>query len=154
MNFADLLMMAGKYQDTPPFPLTPGLEIAGVVEALATPHPRLAPGIRVLTQVGSGGLASHITVPAERLTMIPDTVTDDEAAAFQITYGTAHLALVRRARMAAGETVAILGAAGGAGLAAVELASALGARVIAVARGEDRLVTCRDSGADITINSA
>ena len=154
LNFADLLMIEGRYQDTPPFPLTPGLEVSGVVAALGAGVDTVAVGDRVAAQTGGGGLAESVIVAAERLLRLPDAVPDDMGAAFQIAYGTSHLSLVRRARLASGDTLIVLGAAGGVGLTAVEIGKLLGARVIAVARGADRLEICRRHGADVLIDSA
>lgn len=154
LNFADLLMMQGRYQDTPPFPLTPGLEVAGTVTALGAGVQNCQVGDRIAAVTGHGGLAEYTTFEAARVLRLPNTIDFETAAAFQITYATAHIALIRRARLVAGETVVILGAAGGAGLAAVEVAKAAGATVIALARGKDRLTVARESGADITIDSS
>ncbi len=153
LNFADLLMMQGRYQDTPPFPLTPGLEIAGTVTAIGASVTTHKVGDRVAAITGHGGLAEYTTFDAARALPLPDTIDFDTAAAFQITYATAHLSLIRRARLIQGEKIVILGAAGGAGLAAVEVAKAAGATVIALARGVDRLNIARESGADITIDT-
>ena len=154
LNFADLLMIEGKYQDTPPFPLTPGLEISGEVIDVGIATTGFKVGDRIASITGEGGLAEVAAVDARRAAKVPDTMDDATAAAFQITYATAHIALVRRARIQPGETVVVLGAAGGAGLAAVEVAKAMGATVIAVARGSERLEVARASGADHIINSA
>ncbi len=146
LNFADLLMMNGTYQDMPPYPFTLGMELAGTVES-AGPGARLAPGQRVSVFAGSGGLAECGVFHEDRCLPIPDAMPFDIAAGFQIAYGTSHLALTRRARLAAGETLVVLGAAGGVGLTAVEIGARLGARVIAVARGQGRLAAARSAGA-------
>ena len=151
LNFADLLMAEGRYQDTPPFPFVAGLEGAGVVEA-AGPGVTLAPGTRVAV-CAQGTLADRGLFPADNCTPIPDRMSWRDAAGFQIAYGTSHLALTGPARLAAGETLAVLGAGGGVGLTAVEIGAALGARVIAVARGEDKLAAARAAGAAETIDS-
>ncbi|MDX1782259.1 MAG: alcohol dehydrogenase catalytic domain-containing protein, partial [Thalassovita sp.] len=139
LNFADLLMIEGKYQDTPDAPFTLGLEMAGVVEALGPDTDGPAPGTRVAIYNGQGGLAELGAFPVERLVEIPDCMSFEDAAAFQIAYGTSHVALDRRARMRPGETLLVLGAAGGVGLTAVEIGKLMGARVIACARGQDKL---------------
>ena len=123
LNFADLLMAAGKYQERPALPFTPGLEFAGTVDALGPGTIGPAIGTRVATFAGSGGLAQAACVPANRLLVIPDQMSFSDAAAFQIAYGTAHLALEHKARLTSGETLLVTGAAGGVGLTAVEIAS-------------------------------
>ncbi len=153
LNFADLLIINGTYQDTPEFPLTPGLEVAGIVDAIGERVSNRKIGDRVAVQIGSGGLAEYAVAPADRALELPETMSDAVAAGFQIAYGTSHLALLRRARLKAQETVVVLGAAGGVGLTAVEVAKAIGARVIAVARGRDRLKVAKSAGADIAIDS-
>lgn len=153
LNFADLLMIEGTYQDTPPAPFTLGMELAGVVTALGPGTAGPAPGTRVAVFAGQGGLATAGVFAADRCLPIPDAMTMEQAAAFQVAYGTSHLALTRRARLAAGETLLVLGAAGGVGLTAVEIGAALGARVIASARGPDRLEVARAAGAQHLIDS-
>lgn len=154
LNHADILMIDGRYQDMPPYPLVPGLEMAGVVDAVGPGVTGHAPGDRVAAVAGHGGLAEMAVVPAARLLRLPNTMDDATAAAFQIAYGTAHLALGRRARLRAGETLCVLGAAGGVGLTAVEVGKAIGARVVAVARGQDRLAVAERAGADALIDGA
>ena len=127
LNFADLLMIKGEYQDTPEPPFAPGMEICGDVTAVGAEVTGFAVGDRVSAFCGSGGLAEALTVDAARCRKVPDAMPDTVAAGFQIAYGTSHLALTRRARLAAGETLVVLGAAGGVGLTAVELGKALGA---------------------------
>jgi NADPH:quinone reductase len=153
LNFADLLMAGGTYQDMPPLPLTLGLELAGTVEALGPGTDGPAPGTRVAALPGSGGLAEFAVVAADRLIPIPDTMPFDVAAGFQIAYGTSHIALVQRARLVPGETLLVLGAAGGVGLTAVEIGALAGARVIAVARGAERLAIAQAAGAHHLIDS-
>lgn len=153
LNFADLLMAEGRYQAMPEPPFTLGMEFAGtVVETGAEVHD-LAVGTRVAVMAGHGGLADYATVPATRCLALPDTMPFPHAAAFQIAYGTSHLGLARRARLAAGETLLVLGAAGGVGLTAVEIGKLMGARVIAVARGLAKLKICTAAGADHVIDS-
>ncbi len=153
LNFADLLMAEGRYQDTPPRPFVPGLEFSGEVAALGDGVSGFAPGQRVAGFAGQGGLAEFAVAPAANLVALPDSMTHAQGAGFQIAYGTAHLALTQRARIAAGETLVVTGAAGGVGLTAVEVGHRLGARVIAVARGAARLDLTRMAGADATLDS-
>lgn len=158
LNFADLLMQQGKYQEHPTLPYTPGMEFAGTVDALGpdTEGPDIegtASGSRVAVFAGSGGLADYAIVPTARLVPLPDAMSFAQAAAFQIAYGTSHLALDHKARLQPGETLLVLGAAGGVGLTAVEIGKRMGARVIACARGPEKLAIARAAGADLTIDS-
>ncbi len=153
LNFADLLMMKGRYQDTPKPPFTLGLEMAGTVESLGKDTTGPAPGARVAIYSGSGGLAEKGCFPVDRLVPIPDEMSFEHAAAFQIAYGTSHVALKHRARMQPGETLLVLGAAGGVGLTAVEIGKLMGATVIACARGADKLEVARQAGADHLIDA-
>ncbi len=154
MNFLDTLITRGKYQFKPEFPFSPGAEIAGVIEALGPGVSGLQPGQRVCADIGWGGARELVAVPAEKLIPVPDVVSDDAAAGISVTYGTAMHGLKTRGRLQPGETVAVLGAAGGAGLAAVEIAKAMGAKVIAVASSADKLEVCRQHGADLLFNYA
>lgn len=153
LNFADLLMIDGRYQDTPPAPFTMGLELTGEVMACGAGVTALAPGDRVAVFAGQGGLAEAGVFDAARCLPLPASMGWTEAAAFQIAYGTSHLALTQRARLAPGETLLVLGAAGGVGLTAVEIGKRLGATVIASARGEARLAVAAAAGADHLIDS-
>lgn len=153
LNFADLLMIGGTYQDTPALPFVPGLEICGRVEAVGADVRGLEPGDRVAAFCGHGGLAGLAVVDAARCFRVPESMEDHVAAGFPIAYGTSHLALTRRARLGKGETLAVLGAAGGVGLTAVEIGAALGARVIAVARGAAKLDIAKAAGAAVTIDA-
>ena len=153
LNFADLLMREGKYQEKPPLPYTPGMEVAGVVMALGPGVTGPAPGTRVLAFVNHGGLAEVAVAPANRVVPIPDAMPFAVAAAFPIAYGTSHLALDHKARLQPGETLLVLGAAGGVGLTAVEIGKRMGARVVASARGADKLAIARAAGADEVIDS-
>ena len=143
-----MLMIQGKYQDTPLRPFVPGMEICGQVMEPGDSASDFSVGDRVVAFCGHGGLAEEVVVDAVRCRKVPDTMTDIVAAGFQIAYGTSHLALIRRARLKKGETLVVLGAAGGVGLTAVEIGHATGARVIAVARGADKLEIARAAGAD------
>ncbi|WP_138467912.1 NADPH:quinone oxidoreductase family protein [Poseidonocella sp. HB161398] len=153
LNFADLLMAKGKYQDIPPLPATLGLELAGQVVAVGAGVESPAIGERVAVYAGHGGLAEYGAFPAERCLKIPDCMPMAEAAGFQIAYGTSHLALGHSARLQPGETLLVTGAAGGVGLTAVEIGKLMGARVIACARGADKLEAARAAGADELIDS-
>lgn len=154
LNFADLLMTTGDYQDTPPLPFTMGMEIAGTVAALGAGVQGFTPGRRVAAFTGKGGLAERAVCTASRCIALPDNMSFTEAAGFLVAYGTSHLALDHRAQLRAGETLLVLGAAGGVGLTAVEIGAAMGARVIAVARGTERLEIARQAGATEVIDSA
>ncbi|WP_297772494.1 NADPH:quinone oxidoreductase family protein [uncultured Roseovarius sp.] len=153
LNFADLLMIKGEYQDTPEAPFTLGMEVAGVVDALGPDTAGPVPGTRVAVFGGQGGLAEYGCFPAERAVPIPDAMSYAEAAAFQIAYGTSHVALDYKARLRPGETLLVLGAAGGVGLTAVEIGKEMGAQVIACARGADKLAIAREAGADHLIDA-
>lgn len=147
VNFTDVLMLQNRYQlsATPPF--VPGSEFAGVVRTLGPGVEAPAPGTRVCGVTFVGAFAERVAVPAASLTVLPDHVDLRGAAAFQVAYGTAYHALRSTARLEPGETMVVLGAAGGVGLAAVELGSVLGARVIAAASSTEKLAACRAQGA-------
>jgi len=153
VNFADLLMISGRYQERPPLPFTPGLEAAGVVTALGHGVGGVAPGTRAIALVDRGAFAETLVARAEDVFSIPPEMGFVTAAGFPIAYGTAHGALVWRAALQPGELLLVHGAAGGAGLAAVEVGKALGARVIATARGTERLAVARAHGADHALDS-
>lgn len=153
LNFADLLMIDGKYQEKPALPFTLGMEIAGTVTAVGAGVTGFAPGDRIAGFGGQGGLAEAALLPAARCLRLPDGVDFVQAAAFQIAYGTSHLALDHKARLQPGETLFVTGAAGGVGLTAVEIGRRMGARVIASARGADRLAAARAAGAHEVIDS-
>ena len=152
LNFADLLMMQGRYQDTPPLPFTLGLEVSGTVERVGDGVTGFAPGDRVAVFGGRDGLAEYGVFDASRAVLMPDSMSFEDAAAFQIAYGTSHLALGHRAQLQPGETLLVLGAAGGVGLTAVEIGKLMGATVIACARGAERLAIARAAGADHLID--
>jgi NADPH2:quinone reductase len=153
LNFADLLMLTGAYQDTPEPPFTMGMEVSGVVDALGPGVTAPAVGTRVAVFSGHGGLAEAGVFDAARAVPIPDAMSFEQAAGFLVAYGTSHLALTHRARLAPGERLLVLGAAGGVGLTAVELGAVLGAEVIAVARGAEKLEVARQAGAHHLIDS-
>jgi NADPH2:quinone reductase len=148
VNFPDLLVIEDKYQLRPPRPFSPGSELAGVVRAVGegVASPRV--GERVSASLPFGAMAEVVIVAADRCTVVPGAMPIDEAAAFQVTYGTVYHALVGRAGLRPGETLLVLGAGGGIGLAAVELGKALGARVIAAASSQDKLDAAAAVGAD------
>lgn len=152
LNFFDTLITRGKYQHKPELPFSPGGEIAGVVAAVGEDVTGWTQGDRVAAYLGWGGARQQAAVKAERLVRIPDGVSDETASGVSITYGTALHGLRDRAGLHPGESVAILGASGGAGLAAVEIASTMGARVIAVASSEEKLAVCREHGAALTVD--
>jgi len=153
LNFADLLMMQGRYQERPPLPLTLGMELAGTVEAAGPGADPALVGQRVAVFGGSGGLADYGTFPAERCVPLPCSMSFEDAAAFQVAYGTSHVALEHKARLQPGETLLVTGAAGGVGLTAVEIGKLMGARVIACARGAEKLAVAQKAGADHLIDS-
>ena len=154
VNFPDVLIIQGKYQIKPPLPFAPGAELAGIVSAVGPGVTRTRVGDRVIASTGHGAFAEQVRVAESRLIPMPDGVGFDTAAALMLTYGTSWHALEDRAALSAGETLLVLGAAGGVGLAAIEIGKALGARVIAAASTADRLAVCREHGADETINYA
>lgn len=154
LNFADLLMQTGTYQETPALPFTLGMEVSGTVDALGPDVDGFKPGDRVAVFGGKGGLADYGCFPASRAVHLPDSMGWVDAAAFQIAYGTSHVALDHRARLQPGETLLVLGAAGGVGLTAVEIGKLMGARVIACARGADKLAAAKTAGADHLIDAS
>ena len=152
LNFYDTLIVAGRYQKQPPIPFSPGGEFAGVVESVGAGVAGFAPGDRVIGYVTHGAARERMAVPADKLIKFDGDLEFDRAAALTIIYGTAMHALRDRAQMKRGETLAVLGAAGGVGLAAVELGKLMGARVIACASTDDKLAFARAHGADETVN--
>jgi NADPH2:quinone reductase len=154
LNFLDTLITRGKYQFKPDLPFSPAAEIAGVVEAAGAEVGDLKPGQRVCGYIAWGGAREKVAVPAKLMIPIPDGVSDAAAAGISVTYGTAMHGLKDRGGLKAGESVAVLGASGGAGLAAVEVAKLMGARVIAVASSAEKLAICREHGADDLLNYA
>ena len=152
LNFPDYLMTQGRYQFKPDLPFVPGLEAAGEVDAIGTGVTDLALGARVLVHVRCGALAEAIVVDADDARPIPPGMDFAAGAAFHAAAITAYVALVRRARLASGETLLVHGASGGVGMAAVQLGRHLGARVIATGRSEDKLAVVRANGAHETVN--
>ena len=152
VNFPDVLMIQNKYQHRPPLPFSPGYEIAGVIKALGPDVTGLEVGDAGIAMLRFGGFAEEALVPAERFWRIPSDVDFVAAAAFPLAYGTSYHALKDRGRLQPGETLMILGAAGGVGLAGVQLGKLMGARVIACASSDEKLAMCREHGADLLIN--
>ena len=152
VNFPDVLIIQNKYQFKPELPFTPGGELAGTVMAVGEGVTQYKAGDRVIAFVGQGAFAQQISVPVASVMPMPPGMDFDTAAAITLTYGTSHHAVVDRAQLKAGETMLVLGAAGGVGLAAIEIGKALGARVIAAASTDEKLEVCKQHGADATIN--
>ena len=152
LNFPDLLTVQNKYQFKPPLPFVPGSEYAGVVEAVGDGVKHLKVGDPVAAIGSSGGFATHACVNAAGVMPLPPGFTFDDASAFVMTYGTTHHALLDRAQLKAGETLLVLGAAGGVGTAAIQIGKIVGARVIAAASSDEKCEFCKSLGADATIN--
>ncbi|MGH9143001.1 MAG: NADPH:quinone oxidoreductase family protein [Vicinamibacterales bacterium] len=154
VNFPDVLIIENKYQVKPPLPFSPGSEVAGIVKSVGDGVTIFQPGDRVMAITGYGAFAEEVKTDARRMLAIPAGMEFATAAAFGLTYATSEHALVDRGALKAGETLLVLGAAGGVGLAAIEIGKILGARVIACASTDGKLAICRDHGADETINYA
>jgi len=154
LNFPDVLIIQNKYQFKPPLPFSPGSELAGVVKEVGSGVESCRAGDRVMAFTTYGAFAEEVKTEASRLIPLPGKMDFVTGAAFLLTYGTTDHALRDRAALAEGETLLVLGAAGGVGLAAIEIGKALGARVIAAASSEEKLAVCREHGADDTINYA
>ncbi|MGB5346006.1 MAG: NADPH:quinone oxidoreductase family protein [Woeseia sp.] len=152
INFPDVLMIAGRYQVQPDLPFVPGAEFAGEIIEVGAGVRGLHTGQRVLAMCGHGAIAEQICVPAKQVLPIPDNMSWEQAAGFLLTYSTSYHALKQRARLRAGETLLVTGAAGGVGLTAVELGNIMGAQVIAAASSEDKLALARQYGAQRHIN--
>ena len=152
LNFPDILIVQNKYQMKPALPFVPGSEYAGVVQALGAGVTHLKVGQPVACLSGTGGFGTHTLAPAERCMPLPPGFPFVDAAAFIMTYATSHHALIDRAQLKAGETVLVLGAAGGVGTAAIQIAKVMGAKVIAAASSDEKCALCKSIGADATIN--
>lgn len=152
LNFPDLLIVQNKYQVKPPLPFVPGSEYAGIVVAVGEGVIHIKPGQRVACVSGTGGFGTHTIAPAALCLPLPDNFPFVDAAAFIMIYATSHHALIDRAQLKAGETVLILGAAGGVGSAAIQIAKAVGAKVIAAASSDEKCALCKSAGADATFN--
>ena len=154
VNYADSLMVAGRYQTKPDLPFSPGLETAGVVAACGQQVTRLKPGDRVMAILAYGGLAEMAVAPEAETFPIPAAMSFEEAGAFPVAYISSHVAIRWQGRLEPGETMLVLGAAGGVGLTAVEIGKAMGARVIAAASTAEKLAVARERGADDLVNYA
>jgi NADPH:quinone reductase len=152
LNFPDVLQIAGKYQFQPPFPFTPGCELAGIVTEVGMGVSRVKPGDRVMALTGIGAMAERAVVDASSVDVIPDAMDFNTAAALGLAYGTSYHALAQRARLQPGENLLVLGASGGVGLAAVEIGKAFEARVIAGASTDQKLQIAKEHGADVLVN--
>ena len=152
VNFPDTLIIEGKYQFKPPFPFSPGGEAAGVVSSVGEGVTHVKPGDKVMSLTGWGAFAEQVAVPAYNVMPMPAGMEFAQADAFSMTYGTSMHALKQRANLQPGETLLVLGASGGVGLAAVEIAKAMGAKVIAAASSDEKLEVARNAGADVLIN--
>jgi len=152
VNFPDVLIVQKKYQIQPELPFTPGTEVSGDVISVGPGVTGFKPGDRVISFCGTGAFAEEVVAPARTVVPMPDGISYEVAAAFTLTYGTSWHAVRDRAALKAGETMLVLGAAGGVGLSAVEIGKAIGARVIAAASSDEKLAICREHGADATIN--
>ncbi|MEM1434978.1 MAG: NADPH:quinone oxidoreductase family protein [Pseudomonadota bacterium] len=148
LNFPDVLMIQGKYQSQPPFPFAPGGEVAGTIASVGSEVSGYAVGERVFAGTGVGGMSGQLAIPAAALRRVPDGMSMAQASGISTTYGTSYYALKQRAELKPGETLLVLGAAGGVGLAAVELGKAMGARVIAAASSAEKLAVAERAGAD------
>jgi NADPH2:quinone reductase len=154
VNFPDGLIVQGKYQTKPPLPFSPGLEVAGVIQEIGPNVDDLTIGQRVIAFPGVGGMAEQVLIEAWLVFPMPESMSFADGAGFLVTYATSHHALKPRGQLKAGETLLVLGAAGGVGLTAVEIGKVIGARVIAAASSDEKLALCREYGADETINYA
>jgi NADPH2:quinone reductase len=154
LNFFDLLIIAGKYQHKPPFPFSPAAEFAGVVESVGTGVSNVAPGDRVIGWTGWGAAREKIAASAAHLVKLPENLDFDRAAGLTVTYATTLYGLRERGNLKKGETLVVLGASGGVGLAAIEIGKIMGARVIACASSEEKLAFAKAHGADETVNYA
>lgn len=152
LNFPDTLIIEGKYQLKPTMPFSPGGEMAGEVIEVGEKVTRFKPGDRVAGLTGYGSFAEEVIVPEQNLLPVPDGMSDEKAAAFTMVYGTSYYALKQRGNLQPGESLLVLGASGGVGLATVELGKAMGARVIAAASSAEKLAIAKEAGADELIN--
>lgn len=152
LNFPDILIVQGKYQFKPALPFVPGSEYAGTVEAVGQGVTHLKVGDPVAAMGSTGGFGTHGIAPAKSTLKLPPGFALEDGAAFALTYGTTHHALVDRAALKPGETVLVLGAAGGVGTSAIQIAKAVGAKVIAAASSDEKCAFCRTLGADATLN--
>ncbi len=154
LNFFDLLIIAGKYQHKPPFPFSPASEFAGIVESVGAGVTEFAPGDRVMGSTGWGAAREVLAADTKQLVKIPDNLDFERAAGLTVTYATTLYGLRERGKLKSGETLVVLGASGGVGLAAIEIGKIIGARVIACASSDEKLAFARKHGADETVNYA
>ena len=153
-NFPDVLIIQNKYQFHPTLPFSPGSELAGIVASVGEGVSHIKPGDRVIASSGHGAFAEKVLVNAAKVIPMPAGLSFDVGAAFTLTYGTSYHAIIDRGQLKSGETMLVLGAAGGVGLSAIEIGKVLGARVIAAASTDEKLAVCKEHGADATINYA
>jgi len=153
LNFADILLKNGTYQETPELPFVLGMEVSGVVDVLGSNVSNFSVGDRVAVFSGQGGLAEYGCFDVSRCVQLPQKMNFDDAAAFQIAYGTSHLALGYKAQTKPGETLLVLGASGGVGLTAIQLGKLMGARIVGVARGTEKMEVIKKEGADFVLDS-
>ena len=154
LNFFDTLIIAGKYQNKPPFPFSPAAELSGIVESIGPGVADIVPGDRVMGYMGWGAARELVAIPSQQLVKLPDALDFERAAGLTVTYGTTLYALRERGALKPGESLVVLGASGGTGLAAIELGKMLGARVIACASSDEKLAFAHAHGADETVNYA
>ncbi len=154
LNFFDLLIIAGKYQHKPPFPFSPASEFAGIVESIGPGVTEFSPGDRVIGSTGWGAARESLAASTKQLVKIPENLDFEQAAGLTVTYATTLYGLRERGGLKSGETLVVLGASGGVGLAAIEIGKIIGARVIACASSEEKLAFARTHGADETVNYA
>ncbi len=154
VNYVDALFVEGRYQIKPPLPFVPGSEVAGVIVEVGPDTDAPEPGTRVLASVGLGGFAEHVVAPANAIVTIPDALSDNQAATLVQSYATMRFALARRTTVQPGEWVVVLGASGGIGMAAIDVARDAGARVVAVASSDQRLERATGQGAEVGINTS
>ncbi|MGB7099126.1 MAG: NADPH:quinone oxidoreductase family protein [Xanthobacteraceae bacterium] len=154
LNFFDLLIIAGKYQHKPPFPFSPASEFAGIVESVGADVTDFAPGDRVMSSAGWGAAREVLAADTKQLVKIPDNLDFERAAGLTVTYATTLYGLRERGKLKSGETLVVLGASGGVGLAAIEIGKIIGARIIACASSDEKLAFARKHGADETVNYA
>ncbi len=154
LNFADTLLISGKYQEKPNLPFAPGMEVCGVIEKYGKSVSNFTVGERIVAYVGFGGLSEYISVNQNLCFSIPDAISNEKAASLLIAYGSTELALNYKAKLLKGETLLVLGASGGVGTSAVQIGKAMGAFVVAVARGEKKCLQTKSMGADLIFDSS
>lgn len=153
LNFADTLLISGRYQEKPELPFSPGMEVCGIVHAVGHDVKNFVTGERVVSFIGVGGLAEFVAASKYHCFAVPSNITDEEAASLLVAYGSTELALNYRAHLQPEETLLVLGASGGVGLSAIEIGKIIGSTVIAIARGSDKCLKAKEAGADIVLDS-